>query len=103
MCVCVCVTQVVLKHPYTVRHAVRHAAQHAPAPPSGAAICGARGAAFSSSRTGYGVLLGMLHSMPLRPHLGVAFGGARGAASSSTRTGYGVLLGVLHCMPLRPR
>ena len=66
--------------PYTVRHAARHAAQHAPAPPSGAAFCGARGAAFSSTRTGYSVLLGMLHSMPLRPRLGAAFGGARGAA-----------------------
>ena len=29
---------------------------------------GARGAAFLSTRTVYGVLLGMLHRMPLRPH-----------------------------------
>ena len=49
------------------------------------------------------MLLGLLHSMPLRPGLGAALGGARGAAFSGTRTGYGVLLGMLHSMSLRPR
>jgi len=89
----------VFKHAYRVRRAARHAAEHAPAR---AAFCGARGAVSSSTRTGYGVLLGVLHRMPLRSRLGAAFGGARGAAFSGTRTGYGVLLGMLHCMSLRP-
>ena len=89
----------VFKHAYRVRRAARPAAEHAPAR---AAFCGARGAVSSSTRTGYGVLLGVLHRMPLRSRLGAAFGGARGAAFSGTRTGYGVLLGMLHCMSLRP-
>jgi hypothetical protein len=71
-------------------------------PHLGATFCGARVAASLSTRTGYGVLLGM-HCMSLRPRWGAAVCVVRVAASLNARTGYGVLLGMLHRMSLRSR
>ena len=53
-------------HAYRVRRAAKHAAQCALAPPSEGGFFRRAGAAFSSTLTVYGVLLGMPHSMSLR-------------------------------------